>query len=1055
MPEHINEKIVERYLEEEMKESYLSYAMSVIVGRALPDVRDGLKPVQRRILYTMHELHMRYNQAHKKCAKVVGFCLGQYHPHGDTAVYEALVRMAQEFSLRYPVVNGQGNFGCFTKDTEVALCDGKKLSFEELIKEQKQGKRHWTFTYNSKEKKIEITEIKKPRLTRKNERILKVTIDNGEEIKCTHDHLFMLRDGSYKKAKDLISGESLMPLYVESYKGSDVNLKNYLEVYQPILEKKEFIHRLADKWKDPSYKEKVVRSKILGYAKALLEQYGELSPEIYEKGRYNNAIPKVGKAVSFFNNDFKELTSAAADYVRNHKVEKIEFLEDREDVYDLTVAPWHNFALGAGVFVHNSIDGDPPAAQRYTECRLSRISDYILQDIEKNTVNFFPNFDNSLTEPEVLPSVVPNMLLNGASGIAVGMATNIPPHNLKEICDAVEHLIDNPKASVKDLYKYVKGPDFPTGGIICGKTDILNMYKSGRGKLCVRAKATIEHPNNKTQIIITEIPYQLNKTTLMEQIANLINNKRVEGIADLRDESDKDGIRIVLELKRDIQAEIVLNRLYKHTSMETTFGAIFLVLVNRRPQVLNLKEMLSHHINFRKEVIIRRTNFELDKAERRAHILEGLKIALQFLDQVIEIIKKSKNPQEAKAALMKKFKLSELQTQAILEMQLQRLCALEREKIEQEYLELLKRIEYLKSILSSEKKQEALIKEELKEIKEKFADNRRTDIVSQKEEIEVEDLIVEEDMAVTISRAGYIKRMPLTAYRQQKRGGRGVTAMSTSEEDIIKHLFVASSKDTLLFFTDEGRIYPLKTYGVPQGSRISKGRAIVNLLQLGAQANITAVLSIKEFGPEQSIFMATQKGMVKRSSLDLFDNIRKSGIAAIGLSKGDSLVGVHLARENDMAILATKKGLSIKFKIQDVRLTGRQSQGVRGIKLSPNDIVLGAALVQEGIKKEGMYLLTATENGFAKRTDVEEYRTQSRSGKGVINMKLSPKIGDVQGVVLAKAEDEVICITQQGVLIRSKIKDIRASGRSTQGVRVINLDKGDKLSSIARIIPED
>ncbi|MCK4520241.1 MAG: DNA topoisomerase 4 subunit A, partial [Candidatus Omnitrophica bacterium] len=483
MAEGFKEKVIDRYLEEEMKESYLAYAMSVIVGRALPDIRDGLKPVQRRILYTMHELHMRHNLPYKKCAKVVGFCLGQYHPHGDTAVYEALVRMAQEFSLRYPVVDGQGNFG--------------------------------------------------------------------------------------------------------------------------------------------------------------------------------------------------------------------------------------------------SIDGDPPAAQRYTECRLSRLTDYILQDIDKKTVNFFPNFDNSLTEPEVLPSVLPNMLLNGASGIAVGMATNIPPHNLGEVCDALAYLIDNPKASVKDLYRYVRGPDFPTGGMICGRSEILNMYKEGRGKLTVRAKANIEHEKNKSQIVINEIPYQLNKTTLMEQIAKLITDKRVEGISDFRDESNKEGIRIVLELKRDGQAEIVLNRLYKHTSMETTFGAIFLCLVNRKPQILDLKEMLFHHIYFRKEVIIRRTRFELDRAERRAHILEGLKIALKFLDKVIEIIKKSKSPQDAKEALIKRFKLTEIQAQAILEMQLQRLCGLERKKIDQEYLELLKKIEYLKSILSSEKRQEDLIKEELKEIKEKFADPRR------------------------------------------------------------------------------------------------------------------------------------------------------------------------------------------------------------------------------------------------------------------------------------------------------------------------------------------
>ena len=813
MSEQVKERIITKYLEEEMKDSYLSYAMSVIVGRALPDIRDGLKPVQRRILYVMHELHLRYNQAHKKSARIVGECLGKYHPHGDIAVYDALVRMAQEFSLRYPLINGQGNFG--------------------------------------------------------------------------------------------------------------------------------------------------------------------------------------------------------------------------------------------------SIDGDPPAAMRYSEARMSRPSDYILQDIDKKTVNFFPNFDNSLSEPEVLPSVLPNMLLNGASGIAVGMATNMPPHNLEEVCNGINYLLDNPKASIKELYKYIKGPDFPTGGIICGKTDILNMYKGGRGKLTVRAKATVEREKNKNQIVITEIPYQLNKTTLMEQIANLINSKRIEGISDLRDESDKDGIRIVLELKRDVQADIVLNRMYKHTSMETTFGAIFLCLVNRKPQILNLKEMLFHHIHFRKEVIVRRTRFELEKAERRAHILEGLKIALKFLDKVIEIIKKSKNPQAAKEALVKKFKLSEIQAQAILEMQLQRLCALERKKIDEEYLELLKRIEYLKSILASEKKQEGLIKEELKDLKDKFSDPRRTDIVTQKEEIEVEDLIVEEDMVISITGSGYIKRLPLTTYRQQRRGGRGVAAMATAQEDFVEHLFVASSKETLVFFTDQGKAYPLKTYEVPQGTRTSKGRAIVNVLRLPAQEKITTVLSITDFDPEKFIFMATQKGMVKRSSLGLFANIRKSGIAAISLEKGDSLIGAGICDTEEEVILATKKGLSIRFKLKDIRSTGRQSRGVRGIRLSKGDVALGMAMIKDTLKKKEFGLLTATENGFAKRTSIGEYRLQSRGGKGVINIKLSSKIGEVKSLILVRPDDEVMCITQKGILIRTKVGGIRISGRSTQGVRIINLDKDDKLSTIARIIPEE
>jgi DNA gyrase subunit A len=805
------EKVISKYLEEEMKDSYLSYAMSVIAGRALPDVKDGLKPVQRRILYTMYELHLRYNHPHKKSARIVGETLGKYHPHGDIAVYDALVRMAQDFSLRHPLIDGQGNFG--------------------------------------------------------------------------------------------------------------------------------------------------------------------------------------------------------------------------------------------------SIDGDPPAAMRYSEARLSQIADYLLQDIEKNTVSFFPNFDNSLQEPEVLPTTVPNLLVNGASGIAVGMATNIPPHNLGEVCNALEYILENPSATVKDLLRFIKGPDFPTGGIICGRGDILNMYKKGRGKLTLRAKATIERQKGKPQIVITEIPYQLNKSNLLESIVNLINSKRMEGVSDLRDESDKEGIRIVVELKKDAHPQIILNQLYKHTNLETTFGAIFLALVNRRPQILNLRELLFHHIHFRKEIIVRRANFELNRARQRAHILEGLKIALKFLDKVVELIKKAKSPQEAKEGLIKKFSLTEVQAQAILEMQLQRLCALERKKIDEEYLELIKKIEYYKSVLSSDKKQEQLIKEELKSLKEKFLDTRRTGIVAVKEEIEVEDLIVDEEMVIAITGSGYIKRQPLTTYRQQRRGGRGITAMGTSEEDFVEHLFITSSKDTLLIFTDQGKVYPVKTYEVPSGSRISKGRAIINLLNLSSKEKITTVLSIKEFDPQQYIFMTTQNGLVKRTSLKLFSNIRKSGIGAIGLERKDRLIGAGVCGERQEVILATKKGFSIRFKIEDVRSTGRQSKGMRGIRLSKGDLVLGQVLIQRTIKKGDAYLLTATENGFAKRTPIEGYRLQSRGGKGIINIKLSSKIGEVKGLVLVREDDEIICITQKGILIRTKVKDIRVSGRSTQGVRIINLEKGDKLSSIARVIP--
>ena len=800
---NFKEQIYPKYLEEEMKDSYLSYAMSVIAGRALPDIRDGLKPVQRRILYTMHQLHLRHNQPHKKSARVVGECLGKFHPHGDVAVYDALVRMGQDFSLRYPLIDPQGNFG--------------------------------------------------------------------------------------------------------------------------------------------------------------------------------------------------------------------------------------------------SIDGDPPAAMRYTECRLSQVADYLLQDIEKDTVNLFPNFDNTLLEPEVLPAVLPNLLVNGTSGIAVGVATSIPPHNLGEVCDALGYLLDNPEATVKDLFKIIKGPDFPTGGIICGEENILKAYEEGRGRLVVRGKATIEHTKNKTQIVITEIPYQVNKSTLLESIADLVNRKKVEGISDLRDESDKEGIRIVVELKKDAQAEIILNQLYKHTNLEITFGAILLALVNRRPQILNLKDFLVHHIRFRKEIIQRRTRFELERAKKRAHILEGLKIALKFLDKVVELIKKSKSPQEAKQALMKKFSLTEIQAQSILEMQLQRLCALERKKIDQEYLELIKKIEYYQLILSSEKKQEELIKEELKELKEKFADSRRTEIVAEREEIEVEDLIVEEEVVIAITGSGYIKRQSISAYRRQQRGGKGVSAITTKEEDFVEHLFVASSKDTLLFFTNLGKVYSLKTYKIPTGTRTWRGKAIINLLRLSSREKITAILAVKEFEKETSVFMATASGLVKRVALGVFSNIRKKGISAINLDKNDYLIGAGLCRENAEVILITKKGFSIRFPVEDVRVMHRQARGVKGIKLSSDDCVVGMVVLAEDIINKDFYLLTATKKGFAKRTHIKEYRRQARGGKGIINVKITERIGEVIGVVLVAEDDEVMCITEKGILIRLRVKEVRETKRGTQGVRIINLKEKDNL----------
>jgi DNA gyrase subunit A len=806
-----NEKIIPVSIEEEIKDSYLNYAMSVIVGRALPDVRDGLKPVHRRILYAMQDLGLEHTKPYKKAARIVGEVLGKYHPHGDIAVYDALIRMAQDFSLRYPLVEGQGNVG--------------------------------------------------------------------------------------------------------------------------------------------------------------------------------------------------------------------------------------------------SVDGDSPAAMRYVEARLAVISAEMLADIDKETVDFRPNFDASLTEPVILPTRLPNLLVNGSSGIAVGMATNIPPQNLGEVIDGIIQVIDNPDIEPKDLMRYIKGPDFPTGGLICGKSGIKDAYLTGKGKITLRAKASIERQKaGKEQIIVTEIPYQVNKASLIESIANLVEEKKIEGISDIRDESDKEGIRVVVELKRDSEPQIVLNQLFKHTTLETTFGVIMLALVNNRPRILNIKQMISYYIEHRKEVVRRRTLFELEKAQKRAHILEGLKIALKFIDQIIKTIKTSKNTPEAKARLVKEFGLSEIQAQAILEMQLQRLTALERDKIDAEYLELIKKIEFYKSILASEKKIEEIIKEESLEIKKKYADERRTEIVGEVEEIEVEDLIAEEDMVITVSHSGYIKRLSTSAYRKQRRGGRGVTAMETKEEDFVTRLFVASSKDYLLVFTNKGKAYWLKVYEIPEASRAAKGKAIVNLLGMASDETVNSVVAVKEFSDDRFLVMVTKEGLIKKTRLSCFSNPRKAGIVAITLDKNDRLVGTDLTDGKEQIILATKEGKSVRFKEEQVRDMGRQARGVRGIRLGKKDELVGMEIVRPEAKKMGLSLLTVTSGGFAKRTDFEEYRLQSRGGKGIINIKVTGKNGYVVGIQSVSEQDEIMVATEKAMMVRCLVKEIRMTGRNTQGVKLISLEKSDFVSSIARVV---
>ena len=804
-----NEKVTPVYIEEEMQDSYINYAMSVIVGRALPDVRDGLKPVHRRILYAMKELGVEHNKPYKKSARIVGDCMGKYHPHGDAAIYDTLVRMAQDFSLRYTLVEGQGNFG--------------------------------------------------------------------------------------------------------------------------------------------------------------------------------------------------------------------------------------------------SVDGDAAASMRYTEARLDRIADWMLIDIDKNTIDFMPNFDGSLKEPTVLPACLPNLLVNGSSGIAVGMATNIPPHNLKEIAEAITFVIDSPGCDPKDLLTKVKGPDFPTGGIIRGTEGIKNAYTTGRGLLKVHAKAFIEEQKNgKEAIIIKELPYQVNKANLIESIADLVTDKKIDGITDLRDESDKDGMRVVIEVRRGANSKVILNQLYKHTQMQTTFGVIMLALVEGRPRVLNLKEVLEEFIRHRKEIVMRRTKYDLEKAQDRAHILEGLKIALKELDKVIKIIRAAKDPQEAKAGLMEKIGLSDRQAQAILEMQLQRLTHLERDKIDKEYLELIKKIELFKSILESEKKVLDIIKEEMRDLSEKFGDARRTEVLPETEELDIEDLIAEEDVVITISHAGYLKRLPVSSYRKQRRGGKGVTAADIREEDFIEHLFIASTHDYMLFFTDKGIVHWLKVHEIPEGSRTSKGRPIINLLTLGTGEKVSAFVPVRQFKEGEFLVMATKNGTIKKTTLTAYSNPRKGGIIGITLEKDDELIKVQRSDGNAELLLATREGKAIRFKESQVREMGRGAKGVRGIKLGKKD-----SLIAMEIAKQDQTILTVTQEGFGKRTPVKEYRLQSRGGKGIINIKVTGRNGEAVGMKTVSDKDELMLITEKGMIVRSPIKDIRSTGRSTQGVRLMKLDKDDKIASVAKIIPED
>ena len=804
-----NNRILPIEIAEEMKKSYIDYSMSVIVGRALPDVRDGLKPVHRRILYSMSELNLTPDKPYRKSARIVGDVLGKYHPHGDSAVYLAMVRMAQDFSTRGLLVDGHGNFG--------------------------------------------------------------------------------------------------------------------------------------------------------------------------------------------------------------------------------------------------SVDGDSPAAMRYTEARMSKLALELLRDIDKDTVDFVPNFDESLKEPAVLPSRYPNLLVNGSNGIAVGMATSIPPHNLGEVIDATVHLIDNEECSVDDLMKFVKGPDFPTSAIIMGKENIAEAYRTGRGKVKVRARAVIEElPKGKQQIVVTEIPYQVNKAKLVERIAELVKDKKVEGISDLRDESNRNGMRIVIELKRDVNANIVLNNLYKHSQMEETFSVIMLALVNGQPKVLNLKQILYHYVQHQKDVVTRRTKFELNKAEARAHILEGLRIALDNIDAVISLIRASKTTQEAKSGLMEKFGLTDIQAQAILDMRLQRLTGLERDKIEAEYEELIKKINRLKEILANERLLLNVIKEEMLIIKENYADERRTEIRHAEGEIDMRDLIEDEEIAITLTHFGYIKRLPADTYKSQKRGGRGISALTTREEDFVKHLVSTTTHSKLLFFTNKGRVFRLNAYEIPEGKRQAKGTAIVNLLQLGPNEKIATLLAIDEKDDNKYLLLATKNGIVKKTDREEFKNINKAGLIAIGLREDDELIGVKVTDGNKDVLLVTKEGMSIRFDENDIRSMGRSAMGVKGITLSNDDKVVSMSLCEEGTD-----VLVVSENGFGKRTDINEYRTQIRAGKGIKTYNIAEKTGKLVGAEMVNEDDEMMIINSDGVLIRLRVNEISLFGRVTSGVKLMKTDDEVNVVSISKIKMEE
>jgi len=975
-------RVVNVDIQAEMRKAYLDYAMTVIVARALPDVRDGLKPVQRRILWTMHEMGLRNDRPFRKSAAIVGEVMGKYHPHGDAPIYDALARFAQDFTMRYPPIQGQGNFGCFSSDTKVELVNGEHRSFLEIVDLVAKGVRCEVFTVDA-HRNVRIKPIRAPRLVRRNDPVVKVTLASSQEIICTPDHRFMLRDGTYREAGQLRAKDGLMP-FARS-----------------------------------AIPERLHRTGAFPIPASLLASVRSVEP--------------AGKA----------------------------------DVYDLTVDVTQNFALAAGVFVHNSIDDDPPGAMRYTEARLATISAELLADIEKNTVDFVPNYDSRHQQPTIMPARLPHLLVNGSAGIAVGMASNIPPHCLREVIEAEKRLIEDPELTNDDLCETVLGPDFPGGAVIYRFEEQKNVetgavervdairraYANGRGRILMRARAHVEEGKGaRESIVVDELPYAVNKASLIEKIAELVGSKRLAGISDIRDESDRDGMRIVIEVKRDDDAQRVLNNLYKHTAMQSAFNLNMLALVDSSPKTLSLKDVLQAHIEHRRDVIRRRTEFDLGKARERAHILEGFKIAHDHIDEIIKLIRANRSPEPVLAKkLMDAFGLSEPQAKAILEMQLRRLSGLEKQKIEDEYRETIKTIAELESVLANPRKVLFLIKQDLDEVSEKYGDERRTKIVDDVvREMTDEDLVADEDVVVTVSSRNYVKRMPLSTYRAQHRGGRGVIGMATRDEDDVEHLLVSRSHDKLYVFTDRGRVFALKVHELPDASRTAKGTPIQNILEaMQAGERVSALIAMRDQAASNAhLMMATRRGFVKKTSLSEYANVRRAGLIAIALRPKDELAWVAACGDKDRVVLGTRKGKAICFKASDARPMGRQTQGVTGIRLAKNDAVIGM-----GIARPRTQVLSVTANGFGKRTAVDDFPTHNRGGQGVILASLSPKTGDVAAMaVVDEATSEVLLISTTGVVIRTPIDQVRVLGRATQGVKV--MATGDaKIASIATFTP--